>query len=765
MSSLASSSSSCDTSSSSSSSLLHPRTKTISRGPISVLYASQTGTALDSAERIAKEAEKRYFHPVHVISLGAPDIVNLLPTLGVAVFCISTSGDGDIPDHAKPLWKFLLRRDLSSTKSLSSLKIAVFGLGDSGYAKFNAAAKKFLVRMLQLGAQSLPSCTHGLGDDRSVRGVAGDLDDWLNSILWPSLEIECPIPPTLHALANGLDLSPRRQCQRFNLISVSKPEEELTTSTTSYLPNHSGVGTLLSSTRLTKTDWSQEVLHLRFSIQSPTSSSSSSSSSSTLTYQAGDFATLRPCNPVDAVKRLSVRLGISGDLSKKCVTISSIPQELNDVNDVDDNDDKEGNTETSLPPPPSPPSSWSRVIHIRDDKSTNGCSISLPTDTFLSIHDLLSWHLDICGVPRRSVFEQLSFLASSPEQAEKLLELSQSQGYDIYYEYVVQEKRTFVEVLEDFDSISITLNQLIELVPVLQPRSYSIASSPSHDVFNDNNNYDDGVVLELCVAVVSYSTKFGRQKKGVASLWLSSLVVGDKVPFLENRQGPLSKASSRAMQDGRPLILIGPGTGIAPMRSIWREVKSSKRVINTSSLTSSSSSSVFLFFGCRHKEKDWLYQEECLKEFYDKDNGVITLYEVAFSRDDHSDESSSLVLTSSSSSLTTTLSLPIAESSSSAASIASSELTSSNIARTIIKNKKDYVQHRLLRQSGQIADLLLKQGAVVLIAGSASKMPADVTAAICEVLRKETEELKGQGVAEKYLAKLESEGRFAIEAW
>jgi len=71
----------------------------------------------------------------------------------------------------------------------------------------------------------------------------------------------------------------------------------------------------------------------------------------------------------------------------------------------------------------------------------------------------------------------------------------------------------------------------------------------------------------------------------------------------------------------------------------------------------------------------------------------------------------------------------------------------------------------LLRQSGQIADLLLKQGAVVLIAGSASKMPADVTAAICEVLRKETEELKGQGVAEKYLAKLESEGRFAIEAW
>jgi sulfite reductase alpha subunit-like flavoprotein len=761
MSSLASSSSSCDTSSSSSSSstLSHPRTKTISRGPISVLYASQTGTALDSAERIAKEAEKRYFHPVHVISLGAPDIVNLLPTLGVAVFCISTSGDGDIPDHAKPLWKFLLRRDLSSTKSLSSLKIAVFGLGDSGYAKFNAAAKKFLVRMLQLGAQSLPSCTHGLGDDRSVRGVAGDLDDWLNSILWPSLEIECPMPPSLPAPANGLDLSPRRQCQRFNLISVSKPEEELTTSTTSYLPNHSGVGTLLSSTRLTKSDWSQEVLHLRFSIQSPTSSSSPSS---TLTYQAGDFATLRPCNPVDAVKRLAVRLGISGDLSKKFVTISSIPQELNDVNDVEDNDDKDGNTETSLPPPPSPPSSWSRVIHIRDDMSTNGCSISLPTDTFLSIHDLLSWHLDICGMPRRSVFEQLSFLATSPEQAEKLLELSQSQGSDTYYEYVVQEKRTFVEVLEDFDSISITLNQLIELVPVLQPRSYSIASSPSLDVTNDNNNNDDGVVLELCVAVVSYSTKFGRQKKGVASLWLSSLVVGDKVPFLENRQGPLSKASSRAMQDGRPLILIGPGTGIAPMRSIWREVKASKRVINTSSLTSSSSS-VFLFFGCRHKEKDWLYQEECLKEFNDKDNGVLTLYEVAFSRDDHSDESSSLVLTSSST-LTTTLSPPIAESSSSAL-IASSELSSSNIARNIIKNNKDYVQHRLLRQSGQIADLLLKQGAVVLIAGSASKMPADVTAAICEVLRKETEELKGQGVAEKYLAKLESEGRFAMEAW
>jgi sulfite reductase alpha subunit-like flavoprotein len=94
-----------------------------------------------------------------------------------------------------------------------------------------------------------------------------------------------------------------------------------------------------------------------------------------------------------------------------------------------------------------------------------------------TIFELFSTILDISGIPTRNYFEMLSFFAEDDEEKEKLLEISSSQGVDLYLSYCAREKRNYIEVLSEFKSCHVPLNRLIELIPLLSPRQYSIASS------------------------------------------------------------------------------------------------------------------------------------------------------------------------------------------------------------------------------------------------------------------------------------------------
>lgn len=91
---------------------------------------------------------------------------------GLVVFFVSTTGDGEMPDNGKAFWRFLLRADLPKT-SLNAVTVTVFGLGDSSYAKFNAAARKLHTRLAGLGAQQL--CERGLGELQSWAETDGDM--------------------------------------------------------------------------------------------------------------------------------------------------------------------------------------------------------------------------------------------------------------------------------------------------------------------------------------------------------------------------------------------------------------------------------------------------------------------------------------------------------------------------------------------------------------------------------------------------------------
>ena len=90
-----------------------------------------------------------------------------LPSEQLVVAVASTSGQGDAPDNMRAFWSFLLRKSLPPD-SLDSVSFAVFGLGDSSYAKYNAVAKRLDRRMEMLGGARLLEI--GLGDDQDRAG-------------------------------------------------------------------------------------------------------------------------------------------------------------------------------------------------------------------------------------------------------------------------------------------------------------------------------------------------------------------------------------------------------------------------------------------------------------------------------------------------------------------------------------------------------------------------------------------------------------------
>ncbi|KAM3332307.1 hypothetical protein ACQJBY_027861 [Aegilops geniculata] len=136
-------------------------------GRLLVLYASQTGNAMDAAERVGREAERGGCPAVDVLSMDSFD-PSCLPGERSVVFVVSTTGQGDPPDSMKGFWRYLLKKDLGA-RWLEGLRFAVFGLGDSGYQKYNLPAKKIDRRLLQLGAEIIIEI--GLGDDQHPSGL------------------------------------------------------------------------------------------------------------------------------------------------------------------------------------------------------------------------------------------------------------------------------------------------------------------------------------------------------------------------------------------------------------------------------------------------------------------------------------------------------------------------------------------------------------------------------------------------------------------
>jgi sulfite reductase alpha subunit-like flavoprotein len=121
--------------------------------------------------------------------------------------------------------------------------------------------------------------------------------------------------------------------------------------------------------------------------------------------------------------------------------------------------------------------------------------------------------------------------------------------------------------------------------------------------------------VHLCVAVTMTKTPYGRMRSGVCSNYLASLSTGDQV-LLYIRSGllklPILSLNSNSSDNKRPpMILIGPGTGVAPMRALLQErnLLDLKFIKNLDKATTVSVKNL-LFFGCRSRDNDYLYGRE-----------------------------------------------------------------------------------------------------------------------------------------------------------
>jgi len=195
-------------------------------------------------------------------------------------------------------------------------------------------------------------------------------------------------------------------------------------------------------------------------------------------------------------------------------------------------------------------------------------------------------YFDIQSIPRRHFFELLVHFTTDETEKEKFVEFDTAEGQQELYEYCNRPRRNILEVLYDFrfTTPNIPFNYLFNLIPAIKPRAFSICSS----------QLKHGHVLELLVAVVKYRSNLKSTRRGLCSNWLSSLHPGDTVPVW-TRPGTLKFPPDPQV----PVVMVGPGTGVAPFRSYICDQHSRQ-----------SSRPLVLFFGCRNKEGDFFFSSE-----------------------------------------------------------------------------------------------------------------------------------------------------------
>ena len=214
----------------------------------------------------------------------------------------------------------------------------------------------------------------------------------------------------------------------------------------------------------------------------------------------------------------------------------------------------------------------------------------------LSLRDALVNRL-ACTVLSKIQIKKFNEIA----QNAKLEELLQPANREAFADYLWG--RELIDLFTEFPQQGITADDLVGLLRPMPPRLYSIASSiKAHPE-----------QVHLTVAIVRYNSH-GREREGVCSSYLADRV-GQSIPcyFHPNKNFKLPEDSNT------PVIMVGPGTGIAPFRAFVEERKAT-----------GASGKNWLFFGDRSSKTDYLYGDEW--EQYRRD-GLLADLDLAWSRD------------------------------------------------------------------------------------------------------------------------------------
>ncbi|EDX03940.1 GD23403 [Drosophila simulans] len=304
----------------------------------------------------------------------------------------------------------------------------------------------------------------------------------------------------------------------------------------------------------------------------------------------------------------------------------------------------------------------------------------------------LTHYLEITAIPRTHILKELAEYCTDEKEKELLRSMASisPEGKEKYQSWIQDACRNIVHILEDIKSCRPPIDHVCELLPRLQPRYYSISSSAKLHPTD----------VHVTAVLVEYKTPTGRINKGVATTYLKNKQPQGseevKVPvFIRKSQFRLPTKPET------PIIMVGPGTGLAPFRGFIQE----RQFLRDEGKTVGES---ILYFGCRKRSEDYIYESE-LEEWVKK--GTLNL-KAAFSRD---------------------------------------------------QGKKVYVQHLLEQDADLIWNVIGENKGHFYICGDAKNMAVDVRNILVKILS--TKGNMSEADAVQYIKKMEAQKRYSADVW
>lgn len=569
-----------------------------------------------------------------------------------AIFLTATYGEGEPTDNSNEMVQLLKEEQVGIEKEqpsnnnnvLEQLEFSVFGLGNKQYEQYNAMGKFFYQALQECGAK--PIAPLGLGDDDA--DLEGDFETWKDQ-LWETLKERYCKDAQLFPLSqsNG-DSWKLPKCEYS--IHYHKDPASLLSSTSEATRTNTPLEQVHGSGRPFFTAVDCPVTQVQ-ELRTPADGGSTkhveldiSKTASIQNYITADNLAVLPLNSNAVVERVAQALGYDLD------AVFSL---------------KAG-----------------------EGQEWHGAPFPMP----LTVRECLTRYLDLTNAPRRSDLKLLTQYATDKLDRQFLLRLSSKEGKVEYKEKIMQAYVGIVDLVERCPSLQIPLEHLCSLCHWLLPRYYTIASSSSV--------HPQSIHITVAVTKEDRPGDSHNPFEGVCSTFLAKCRPGqDYVRVL------VRPSTFRLPKDtSKPILMIGPGTGIAPMRALMQERVHQTTTTNNANTVGKN----ILYFGCKRSDQDYLYQDE-LEAW--KAQGHLELH-VAFSRAN-----------------------PL---------------------------EKVYVQHLLEQQASETYSLIHEEGAYIYVCGGV-KMGHDVTETLKQICVEQGAMSFDQ--AKDYLSKLAADGRFVQELW
>ncbi|XP_074681800.1 methionine synthase reductase isoform X1 [Strix aluco] len=689
-----------------------------------LLYATQKGQAKAIAEEIWQQAGAHGLEAdMHCIS--EMDKYNLETEKDPVVIVISTTGTGDPPDTARKFVKKIQDTTLPADH-FAHLQYGLLGLGDSEYTFFCNGGKTVDRRLQELGAQHFYNT--GLADD--CVGLELVVDPWIDG-LWLALkeifllqEEKEGMSSVVDAVSDSLSAAPHvvhelnlssevqnlkledKGVRSSDVLSQKLVDISLVASTRDTEPSLVYSVPPISHSALNIPALPPEYIEVQFQDTHGENPHLSSLISEGTTFEVPVTKAVQLTRE-DAIKTaLLLELDVADTVFDYQPGDAFCVMCPNNVNEVEELLQILGLSEKG---------EYFVCVKVKQGTKKKGAAHPQHIPERSTLKFILTWCLEIRAIPKKAFLRALVECTSDAGEKRRLQELCSRQGASDYTRFIRDSNVCLLDLLHAFPSCKPSLNLLIEHLPKLQARSYSVSSS---------NLYQPGK-LWFVFNIVEFPACPARpvSRKGVCTGWLAELVAPLLHPnknTLDTKGGSSSteKISIFARPNNTfhlpadpsvPFMMVGPGTGIAPFIGFLQH-----RQMLREEHTDWEFGETWLFFGCRHQDRDYLFKDE-LKCFLE--NGTLTHLKVCFSRD------------------------------SSTAEVAPPK----------------YVQDVIRLYAKEVARVLLKERGYFYVCGDKKRMADGVNDAVVDILSMEMEADKLEAM--KILAMLREAKRYLQDVW